>query len=47
MDAFVQALCDMGYEKVELISTTDGKFMSSKESKLMFLKESKLLVGKK
>ena len=47
MDAFVQKLYDMGYEKVELISTTDGRFMSSKESKLMFLRESKLLVGKK
>jgi len=47
MDAFVKKLYDMGYEKVELISTTDGKFMSSKEAKLMFLSESKLLVGKK
>ncbi len=47
MDVFVQTLYGMGYEKVELISTTDGKFMSSKESQLMFLKESKPLVGKK
>ncbi len=47
MDAFIQKLYDMGYEKVELIGTTDGKFMSSKEAKLMFLSESKLLVGKK
>ncbi len=47
MDSFVKKLYDMGYEKVELINTADGKFMSSKEAKRMFLSGSKLLVGKK
>ncbi|MBQ9551554.1 MAG: class I SAM-dependent methyltransferase [Clostridia bacterium] len=47
MDSFIRKLYDMGYEKVELINTTNGRFMSAKESKLLFLRESKLLVGKK
>jgi ubiquinone/menaquinone biosynthesis C-methylase UbiE len=47
MDAFVQKLYDMGYEKVELFDTTDGLFIESKEAKLLMLDASKLLVGKK
>ncbi len=47
MDSFLKKLRDMGYEKVELIDTTDGLFMEKDESKIMFLNESKLLVGKK
>ena len=45
MDSFVRKLGEMGYEKVELINTTDGRFMSSKESKMLFLSGSKLLIG--
>lgn len=47
MDAFVQKLYDMGYEKVELLDTTDGLFLENKEAKLLMLDASKLLVGKK
>jgi hypothetical protein len=37
----------MGYEKAELIDTTDGKLMSKFESVWMGLSGSALLVGKK
>ncbi len=47
MQAFVKKLKDMGYEQVELIDTTDGKFMSCSEAKHLMLTGSTLLVGKK
>ena len=47
MQAFVKKLKDMGYEKVELIDTTNGKFMSKTESIWMELSGSALLVGRK
>ena len=47
MQAFVQKLRNMGYERVELIDTTTGKFMTSKEAKRLMLYGSTLLVGKK
>lgn len=47
MQSFVQRLKDMGYEKVELIDTTDGMFMSSSEAKWLGLSGSALLVGRK
>lgn len=47
MQAFVKKLKDMGYERVELIDTTDGKFMSRSEAKHLMLTGSTLLVGKK
>ena len=47
MQAFVKKLKDMGYEKVELIDTTNGKFMSKCESVWMELSGSALLVGRK
>ena len=47
MQAFVRKLNEMGYERVELIDTTNGKFMSKKESVWMELSGSALLVGKK
>ena len=47
MQAFVQKLKEMGYEQVELIDTTDGKFMTKFESVWMELTGSALLVGKK
>ncbi len=47
MEVFADRLKDMGYEKVEIIDTTNGKFMSKFESVWMDLAGSKLLVGKK
>ena len=47
MEAFVKKLKDMGYEKVELIDTTDGSFITKFESVWMELAGSALLVGKK
>ncbi len=47
MQPFVQKLRDMGYEKVELIDTTDGMFMTKKEASWMALSGSALLVGRK
>ena len=47
MQEFVKKLKDMGYEKVELIDTTNGKFMSKSESVWMELSGSALLVGRK
>ena len=45
MQAFVQKLRDMGYQKVELIDTTDGRFMTPFEARWMALSGSALLVG--
>lgn len=45
MDAFLRQLKEMGFEKVELVDTTDDLFMTKKEAKLLFLSGSKLLVG--
>ena len=47
MQAFVQMLKDMGYERVELIDTTDGSFMTPKEVRHLMLLGSTLLVGRK
>ena len=47
MQAFVQKLRDMGYERVELIDTTDGSFMTPKEARGLMLRGSTLLVGRK
>lgn len=47
MLAFLKKLQSMGYEKVELLDTTKGKFMSEKEAKYLMLSSSALLVGKK
>ncbi len=47
IQSFVQKLRDMGYEKVELIDTTDGKFMKKWEAAWMALSGSALLVGVK
>ena len=47
MQAFVQKLRDMGYERVELIDTTTGKFMTPKEAKRLMLYGSTMLVGRK
>ena len=45
MQAFVKKLQDMGYEKVELIDTTDGRFMKKSEALWMALSGSALLTG--
>ena len=45
--AFAEKLRRMGYEKVELIDTTNGMFMTPAEAKWMALSGSTLLVGKK
>ena len=45
MDAFVKKLKDMGYEKVELIDTTDGMWISKTEALFMELAGSALLKG--
>ncbi|MBQ3487077.1 MAG: class I SAM-dependent methyltransferase, partial [Clostridia bacterium] len=47
MESFVQKLRDMGYERVELIDTTQGLFITPSEAKWMALSGSALLVGKK
>ena len=46
MQAFVLKLRDMGYERVELIDTTTGKFMTPKEACRLMLRGSTLLVGR-
>lgn len=46
MDGFVDKLKSKGYEKVELIDTTD-KFMKKREASLYFLNGSGILYGKK
>jgi len=45
MQAFTQKLRDMGYQKVELIDTTDDQFMTPFEARWMALSGSALLVG--
>ena len=45
--ALVQKLQDLGYEKAELLDTSDGMFMTRKEAKSLCLVGSGLLVGKK
>ena len=47
MQAFVKKLKDMGYEKAELVGTTNGKFMKKGEAGWMGLSGSALLMGKK
>lgn len=47
MQAFVKKLKDLGYEKVELVDTTNGMFMSPWEAKWMGLNGSAILKGKK
>ena len=47
MRAFVKKLKEMGYERVELIDTTKGKFISKGEATWMALSGSALLTGRK
>ena len=47
MQPFVKKLKDLGYEKVELVPTDSGKFMSAWEAKWMGLGGSAILTGKK
>ncbi len=45
MQAFLKKLEDMGYQKAELIDTTNGLFMKSSEASWMALSGSALLTG--
>lgn len=45
MEKFAQKLRDMGYEKVELIDTTDGKFVTKKQAFQYQLQGSTILHG--
>ncbi len=47
MQAFVKKLRELGYQRVELIDTTDGKFMKKSEAAWMALSGSALLTGRK
>ncbi len=47
MQVFVKKLKDMGYSRVELIDTTDGRFMKKSEAAWMALSGSTLLTGRK
>ncbi len=47
MESFVKKLKDMGYEKVELVDTTNGMFMNKWESIWMGLSGSAILMGRK
>ena len=47
MQAFVESLKGMGYERVELIPTDGGRFMTRWEATWMALSGSAVLVGKK
>ena len=46
-DQLLQKLRDMGYEKAELLDTTNGLFMTPSEASILCMKGSALLVGKK
>ena len=47
MQAFLERLRGMGYEKAELIDTTNGMFMSPREAGWMELSGSAILTGRK
>ena len=47
MQRFVNELYDEGYERVQFIDTTDGRFMTKSEAAVLGLSGSALLVGKK
>ena len=47
MDEFVKEPRLIGYEKVDLIDTTDGKFMSRAEAATMLLTGAAILCGVK
>ena len=47
MQSFVRKLRDMGFQQVELIGTTDGRFMKKSEAAWMGLSGSALLTGRK
>jgi ubiquinone/menaquinone biosynthesis C-methylase UbiE len=47
MPSFINRLKGMGYEKVQMIDTTDGKFMTKKEAAMYSLRYSAILYGRK
>lgn len=47
MESFRKQLSDEGYEYVEIIDTTNGRFMTKSEAAILGLSGSTLLIGKK
>ncbi len=47
VDAFVEKLKSMGYERIELIDTTNKVFMTPSEARRLGLLDSTLLIGRK
>lgn len=47
MEAFIDRLRRMGYDRVKLIDTTNGLFMSRKEARALMLTGSAILTGVK
>ena len=47
MEAFAEDPQQQGYERVELVDTTDDIFMSRREAKVLMLGGSTLLMGRK
>ncbi len=47
MQSFINGLRAAGYEKVQLIDTTDGTFMTKKEAVMYSIDHSAILYGKK
>ena len=47
MESFVRQLSEEGYEYMQLIETTDGRFMTKREAAILGLSGSSLLIGKK
>ncbi len=47
MESFIRKLKDLGYEKIQLIDTTNGMFMTKKEAAKYSLSHSAILFGKK
>ncbi|MGI6726830.1 MAG: class I SAM-dependent methyltransferase [Christensenellales bacterium] len=47
MPSFINKLKGMGYEKVQMVDTTDGKFMTKKEAAMYSLRHSAILYGRK
>ncbi|HAG12496.1 MAG TPA: SAM-dependent methyltransferase [Ruminococcus sp.] len=47
MQRFINALYDEGFARVQLIDTTNGKFMTKGEAALLMLNGSSLLIGEK
>lgn len=47
VNELIAKLKELGYEKVDLVDTTDGIFMTKKEARVLCLQGSALLIGRK